>query len=129
MEKKSILKVVLLFLGIIILIAGLWYWTKPEGATAITSDIILFYGRECPHCQDVDKFLEENQMAEKVEFDRLEVFHNQANGKILTEKAQKCGIENEKEIGVPLVYDIQENKCFIGTPEIEDFFAKKAQLK
>lgn len=129
MERKNVIKTVSFLVGIIILIAGLWYWTKPKEATKITTDIVLFYGRECPHCKDLDKFLEENRIAEKVQFDRLEVFHNSKNGAILTEKAQECGIENEKEIGVPFLYDIQENKCFVGAPDIEDFFAKKAQIR
>ena len=59
MEQKQSVKTGLFLFGIAILIAGLWYWTKPEKATEINSEIILFYGRECPHCRDVDKFLEE----------------------------------------------------------------------
>lgn len=109
------------------MIAGLWYGTGSKEATDITSDILLFYGRECPHCKDVDRFIEENKIAEKVKFDRLEIFHNSQNQIILTEKARQCGIEDEKEIGVPFLYDVQENKCFVGTPDIEDFFKKKAQ--
>jgi glutaredoxin len=128
MEKKSILKIVLFLVGIVILIAGLWYWTKPKEATKITTDIVLFYGRECPHCKDLDKFLEENRIAEKVQFDRLEVFHNSKNGVILTEKAQECGI-NESAIGVPFLFDAVEKKCLVGAPDIEDFFAKKAQIR
>ncbi len=126
MEKKSIIKIILLLTGIVILIAGLWYWTKPQEATGITSDVILFYGRECPHCLDVEKFIEENKIAEKVQFDRLEVFHNSKNQAILTAKAQECGI-NEAEVGVPFLFDVVEKKCLIGAPDIEDFFTKKAQ--
>jgi hypothetical protein len=130
MEKKSIAKIILLIAGVLILAGGLWYWTSLENeATPINSSVILFYGRECSHCQDLDKFLAENQMAEKIQFDRLEVFHNPKNRAILTEKAKKCGIENEQEIGVPFLYDIEDNKCFTGTPEIEDFFVKKTQTK
>lgn len=129
MEKKNTIKIVLFIVGIAVLIAGLWYWTGPQEATEITSDILLFYGRECPHCKDVDKFIEENKIAEKVPFDRLEVFHNSQNQAILTAKARQCGIEDEKEIGVPFLYDAQENKCFIGTPEIEDFLAQKARIR
>lgn len=126
MEKKSIIKIILLLVGIIILVAGLWYWTKPEEATGITSDIVLFYGRECPHCREVDKFLEENKLAEKVQFDRLEIFHNAQNRAILTAKARECGIA-DSEIGVPFLFDAVEKKCLAGTPEIEDFFMKRAQ--
>ncbi|MFH1183195.1 MAG: hypothetical protein V1690_02955 [Candidatus Moraniibacteriota bacterium] len=129
MEKKNIVKIILLLTGIIILIAGLWYWTKPKEATGITTDIVLFYGLECPHCQDLEKFVEENKIAEKVQFDRLEVFHNRANRKILAGKARECGIENKKDTGVPFLYDLRENQCFIGTPDIEDFFTKKVQSK
>jgi len=130
MEKEDIAKIILLIVGVVILAGGLWYWTSLENeATPINSNIILFYGRECPHCQDLDKFLAENQMTEKVKFDRLEVFHNPKNRAILTEKAKKCGIENEQEIGVPFLYNIEDNECFTGTPEIEDFFVKKTQTK
>lgn len=126
MEKKNVIKIILLLAGIIILIAGLWYWTKPQEATGITSDVILFYGRECPHCLDLEKFIEENQIAEKVKFDRLEVLHNPKNRAILTAKAQECGI-NDAEVGVPFLFDVVEKKCLIGALEIEDFFVKKTQ--
>jgi len=98
-------------------------------ATPINLDIVLFYGRECPHCLDLEKFIEENKIAEKVQFDRLEVFHNSKNGAILKEKAKGCGIINEQEIGVPFLYDVKENRCLSGTPDIEDFFTKKAQMQ
>lgn len=124
MEKKSVLKIELLLLGIIILVAGLWYWTRPKEVTPITSDIILFYGQECPHCLELEKYLEENQIADKVRYDRLEVFHNSGNQAVLEEKAKECGL-SESEIGVPFLFDATEKKCLMGTPEIEDFFAKK----
>jgi glutaredoxin len=128
MDKKSIVKAVLLLVGIVILIVGLWYWTKPDKATEITSSIIFFYGRECPHCQDVEKFIEENKITEKVQLDRLEVFHNTGNQTIYLEKAKECGINNS-EIIVPFLFDAVENKCLTGTPDIEDFLSKKAQMK
>jgi glutaredoxin len=125
MEKKSILKIALLLVGIGLLIAGLWYWTGPQSATEINSDIVLFYGRECPHCRELEKFLGENKIAEKVKFNQLEVFYNSANQAILTEKAKICGVA-EASIGVPFLFNVLENKCLIGAPDIEDFFAKKA---
>jgi glutaredoxin len=118
----------LLLAGIIILIAGLWYWTKPDKATEITSNIILFYGRECPHCQDVEKFIAENKIAEKIQFDRLEVFHNSQNQAIMAEKAKECGIK-DSEIGVPFLFEAVEKKCLMGTPDIENFFTAQAQNK
>ena len=125
MKRKNAIKTVLLLVAIVILIGGLWYWASLEReATQITSDVILFYGWECPHCQDVDKFLQKNKIADKIQFDRLEVFHNSKNRAILTAKAEECGV-NDTEVGVPLLFDTVEKKCFIGAPNIEDFFTKK----
>jgi hypothetical protein len=128
MKRKNTTKIVLFVVGVIILIVGLWYWTRPQAATPITSDVILFYGRECSHCQEVEEFIAKNKIAEKTQFDNLEVFHNSGNRAVLTEKAKGCEI-NEAEIGVPFLFDAVENKCLVGAPEIESFFAKKAQIR
>ncbi len=129
MEKKKFINWIIFFASLGVLAWGLWQWTNPKEATPITSDILLFYGQECPHCKEVEKFIEENQLTSKLKFDQLEVFHNQENGKILSEIAKKCQIENEDEVGVPFLYDSRENRCYIGTPEIEDFFKEKIQTK
>ena len=129
--KKNILISGIIFLAIFGLIGGLWIWSAGSGeqgnvaATPIVTDINFFYGKECPHCQDVEKFMEENKIAEKVKFDSIEVWHNKANSKILLEKVKECSIA-EDEVGVPLLY--ARGKCIIGAPEIEKFFRQEAGI-
>lgn len=113
-------------------IAGLWFWSSnsekkqaSQEIPQITSNIIFFYGQECPHCKDVEKFLAENNITEKVKFDSLEVSYNKASAKIFFEKAAECGLDKE-EIGVPFIYS--EGECLIGTLEIEAFFKEKAGI-
>lgn len=129
-------KDIIQFLGVIffIIILGfvLWFWSarsekieQNQPATPITSSTILFYGEECPHCKDVEKFIEENKIAEKVKFDSLEVWYNKKNNQLLMEKTRECSIE-KNEIGVPFLYS--EGKCLIGAPDIEKFFKEKAGI-
>jgi len=113
---------------------GLWLWSSSveetenvQEATPIASDsgIILFFGNECPHCHDLDEEIEKNKIAEKVPFDSLEVWHNAENQKIFEDKAFECGYRKE-QLGVPFLY--ADGKCYIGTPDIMEFFRKEAPL-
>jgi len=121
----------ILFVVIVAVAAGLWFWSSSEQAknapaTVITSDIIFFFGQECPHCQDVEKFLAENKISDKVKFDSLEVWHNSANNDVLTQRARECGIPQDK-MGVPFLY--AKGKCYVGTPDVEAFFRQEAGIK
>lgn len=83
------------------------------------TSIIFFYGRECPHCQEVEKFLQENKVAERVSFDSIEVWHNETNSNLLMEKVKICGLSEEK-VGVPLLY--VSGRCLVGAQPVEEFF-------
>jgi glutaredoxin len=87
--------------------------------------MILFYGNECPHCKDLEKFIEQNNIAEKVKFDYLEVWHSKANSRIMMEKAKECEISQDR-LGVPFLY--VKGKCFIGGPEVEKFFRQEVGM-
>lgn len=128
--QKNILTVIVIVVAISVLSVGLWFWSsrsnknnENQEATPITSDIIFFYGKECPHCIETEKFLAENNVAEKIKFDSLEVWYNKKNAALLQEKALECSLKKE-EIGVPFLYS--NGKCLIGSPDIENFFQDKA---
>jgi glutaredoxin-related protein len=84
----------------------------------------LFYGDTCPHCKTVSDWLEKNNVSEKVKFDHLEVYRDKNNSKLLTEKAKSCGLD-EYDIGVPFLYDLENNKCVSGSDKIIEFFESK----
>lgn len=129
---NNFLRIVLVALMFMLLGAGLWLWSSSEQdsgqATPIIagSDIILFYGKECPHCHDLEKKIEEDKLAEKVKFDSLEVWHNAENKKVFVNKAFECGIA-EKDLGVPFLY--AKGECYMGTPDIEKFLKEEAVAK
>lgn len=125
-------KIIIFLLVFIILAGGIWYWgsisqksADEDMAINEKADIILFYGRECPHCKDVEEFIEKNGIREKVSFENVEVWHNKENARIILEKAKECG-QDEKTLAVPFLY--VRGKCLTGAPDIEEFFKKEAGL-
>jgi glutaredoxin len=86
------------------------------------SEIILFYGKGCPHCAVVEEYIKENNIQDKVSFVQKEVYYNQDNAKELLEKAKICGIPTNS-IGVPFLWD--GKNCLIGDRDIINFFKQK----
>lgn len=113
MKLKKQLPAILLTIGVIA-IAVLMAATKKNEA-------ILFYGETCPHCKNVDKYIEENNIRELIEFKELEVSKNQGNASLLNQTARNCGLDTMMGIGVPFFYDGE--KCLMGDVDIIDYFA------
>jgi len=87
--------------------------------------ITLFYGDGCPHCEDVDKFIEENDIKSKVTFEELEVWENKDNAKILDDAAKICELDLDR-IGVPFLF--ARGECYVGGPDVQEFFEKETEL-
>ncbi len=123
-------KMITLALFLAFLIGGVAYWglsEKPDTEEAVlgedSSVATYFYGAECPHCKDVSNFLEENNIAEKVNFVKKEVWHDKKNAKEMKLRAESCNIQPDG-MGVPFVY--ANGECFVGTPSVIGFFKKSA---
>lgn len=137
-KKHYIVLVVVIFLIVIIVVWGLKQETanapvtgagSVKGESAVqdntSSDIIYYYGEECPHCKDVAQFLEDNKIAEKVNFSKKEVWHDTVNAAEMEKKAAECNIQ-KSGMGVPFVY--AKGKCYVGTPDVEAFFKQAAGI-
>ncbi len=122
-------KVIFIIIGIAILIIGIWFWSQmdrenPENKPINReAELVLFYGRECPHCKELEKVIESSGIKEKIDFEELEVYHDKENSIFLLEKAKGCGID-EKDLGVPFFW--ARGECFTGAPEIENFLKEEA---
>lgn len=83
-------------------------------------DYVLFWGDGCPHCVNVEKFLEENPSLQgKLNLKKIEVFNNINGQKVFLEKIKECGLSNG---GVPTLY--KDGKCTQGDQPIIDEFKK-----
>jgi glutaredoxin len=115
--KKN--KTLIIILAIIVVLGGL----SVLGRFTNKSEMILFFGDTCPHCKNVDKYLEDNGIRNKVKFQELEVYQNKANAELLTAIAKKCNLDTTGGVGVPFLYD--GSKCIQGDQPIIDFFKNK----
>ena len=118
----------LYFISILVVaIIGILFFTKhtkhsQQEAVQDNSSIIFFYGDTCPHCKNVEKYFQDNDVHNKIDFEEKEVYKNTDNAKLLADKAKICKIE-ENEIGVPFLW--ADGKCYVGDEEIIKFFNEK----
>lgn len=109
-------KIIKIFIGLFVIIAiacaAVFLTTSAGTATtgslstlssgADETTVYFFYGEECPHCKNVEPFID--NMTKKypdITIQRLEVWHNQTNEKIYTAANAAAGISSPP--GVPEV--------------------------
>ena len=117
----------LIFLGIFIVLGIGLHFLRGKNSSQDLKGIVLFYGIGCPHCAKVEAFIKENKIKEKIAFEEKEVYFNKENAKQLVEVAKNCGF-NEKEIGVPFLWDGEGQRCIVGDEPIINFFKEKLNL-
>ena len=110
-------------------------WSSVFKPDASLDQIILFYGAECPHCQNVEKYISDNKIDQKVKFIRLEVpFGNrnnsqlQANSRVLLGRAQACGITTT-QVAIPFMWNGKSKTCLLGDQDIINYFKNAAEIK
>ncbi len=125
MKKNFILPLVIIIFLILSSVLTISYLNKNRKTNISNkSNLILFYGQGCPHCANVEKFLSENKVKEKISIEEKEVYYNPRNSQLLINIARKCGF-NDNQIGVPFLWDEINNKCIVGDEPIISFFKEK----
>jgi len=88
------------------------------------ADLVLYYGDSCPHCKIVEEYIKNNDPSGKIIINRKEVWSSQDNQKDFLEKATACGLDLNN-LGVPMLYDAVNSKCYEGDQTIIDFLDAK----
>ncbi|MDD4122705.1 MAG: hypothetical protein PHO23_00230 [Candidatus Pacebacteria bacterium] len=90
-----------------------------EDSSVEDPDMILFYSQSCPHCHNVNNFIKENNIDEKINILQLD-----ASGKyneLFVEKVKECNLDSQG-YGVPfLFYNPEDKGCVMGDTPIIDF--------
>ena len=98
-----------------------------SGITQKDTDFILFYGSTCPHCKKVDEFISQYNITKYLKFQQLEVFENEDNANLMTEKQSQCkDLADSDKGGVPFLYSSQ--KCIVGDQPVIDFLKQQAGI-
>jgi glutaredoxin len=112
-------KQILIIIGIIAAGALGYLFLFDKNAAAKT---ILYFGDTCPHCENVEKYIKDNSIDNKIEIERKEVYRNQGNAREMAKKAEQCGLPTG-QIGVPFLWD--NNQCILGDQPIIEYLGKK----
>ena len=117
--KQTISTIVFVFI-IIVLLAAIVYGSSNKNDS---SSLLFFYGNTCPHCKDVELWMEKNNVEKKLDIRKKEVYDNKANALELEREAKQCGLSTDS-IGVPFLYT-PEGTCIMGTPQIINYLQEQ----
>ncbi|MFH1471203.1 MAG: thioredoxin family protein [Candidatus Micrarchaeota archaeon] len=92
-------------------------------ATPVTSDLIEFYGAECPHCANMEPIVSQVESEAGVEFSKLEVWHNIANANVFQKYAGAIKPACGGILGVPAFYNVKTGKAVCGEMPKEKLLA------
>ncbi|MFA6417419.1 MAG: hypothetical protein WCW61_04510 [Patescibacteria group bacterium] len=119
MKIKKYTPAIILVLGVAALLAIMSFSQQSQNVEP-GNDKILFYGDTCPHCKNVEEFMNTNGTRDKLSFRELEVYRNQTNAQLLGATAKKCNLDASAGVGVPFFYDGE--KCLMGDQDIINYF-------
>lgn len=121
---KKILLLVSTFIAVIFFSACS---EKTVEVTTNDSEVILFFSNMCPHCKNVEDFVEANGVKEKVNFVQKEVGmlgEAKSNSNFMLEKQKACSVEKDYLGAVPFLWT-KDGKCLMGDVDIINFFKAK----
>ena len=132
--NKKVIGIILGVVSVMIIALVIWGVRQPKrmpfspGSSNgdVQADIIYYFGQGCSHCDNVEKFLADKKISEKVLFASKEVWQNRNNESEMESRAQECGLDPTK-VGVPFVFS--REKCYVGETEVENFFKKEAGVQ
>lgn len=89
-------------------------------------DIVFYTGQECPRCKKIEKFIDDNKLADKISLTQKEVLHNSQNNSDMKEKAMECLLDSSN-VGLPFLWS--KGKCYEGETKVQNFLKKEAGLQ
>ncbi len=122
MHTKKIIAYLALGIGLSL---GVYLLFRPHSAvqTPYTGNPVLYTRYDCPHCKNVEKYITDNKIEEKIKLEQKEI-HQTANADDFTKKAKACGLL-ETEMGVPMLYD--GTRCYLGDQDIINYLIEKTK--
>jgi glutaredoxin len=109
----------------LVIIGVLLYLTLNEPVTISSEEISLFYSSTCPHCKNVEDFIENNSLEERLNISQKNVaLPNNINE--YNSAADICKIP-EEERGIPLLY--YNGSCYLGDLDAIDFLKQAGGIE
>ncbi|MDP1884302.1 MAG: nitrophenyl compound nitroreductase subunit ArsF family protein [Candidatus Moranbacteria bacterium] len=85
-------------------------------------NITFYSGDNCPNCVNIQKYLADNGVKEKMAFEEKNVDKNETDAEQMAEDAMRCNVDPEA-FGVPFLW--ADGKCYTNEKDIIDLFKQK----
>lgn len=104
----------------IIIVLGVFVFAKNSPSPLpLPTSYEYYWGEGCPHCANVEKFLETWERKDQVKIEKKEVYNDKNNANYLSRRAAYCKI-NANSVGIPFLFT-PEGKCLSGDEPIIEF--------
>lgn len=120
-RSSRLVKPLLGGVGVIVFLAVVFFAAR-SGGGGLPEGVVLYWGEGCPHCAKVDAFITENNVEQKVRFERKEVYTNRRNAREMGRAAKQCGLPTDN-IGIPFLWT--GTQCLTGDKDIIAFFQQQ----
>ncbi|MCU0652830.1 MAG: hypothetical protein MUD10_01050 [Candidatus Pacebacteria bacterium] len=117
--KKLAISLIILIAASAFTFNALYDEKRPSGNSQ-NETLVFYYGSTCPHCKVVEDDLAHNDPSTTLQITQKEAWSDQANANDYINKAKTCMIY-EGQITVPMLWDANSQKCFVGDQPIIDF--------
>jgi len=107
--------------GVIVFLTVVFFVAR-SGGGGLPEGVVLYWGAGCPHCAQVDAFITENNVEQKVRFERKEVYTNRRNAREMGRAAKQCGLPTDN-IGIPFLWTGAQ--CLTGDKDIIAYFQQQ----
>jgi glutaredoxin len=112
--------------SILIIIGGVFLLSNDPGDNPQADPPTLpeayeyYWGEGCPHCANVEEFLNTWENKDKVQVDKKEVYKDQDNINLFQSRVKYCELPNN-QVGVPFLFT-PEGECVVGDTPIINLF-------
>ena len=110
-----------LFLAIFLLL--LFLGTVSSVFAENPPEIYLFYGTGCPHCAEVERYFDEEDLFKRYPVEKKEIYFDRDNAVLFNDLMDELGIPTGSR-GVPTI--VIGNKILVGDREIVESFITEA---
>jgi len=124
--RKNLLFPFIVAIAAIVVVALFVVLVKLSHPARPDSGLTFFYSTSCPHCANVEDFFVANDVEKNISINKVEINGSTENAKLFYDTNIKCGITNQKEMGVPLLWD--GTTCVNGDEPIINYFKNKLGL-
>lgn len=124
--KKNLTFPIIITIVVIAVVAFFVVMIKQTHPTLPDSGLTFFYSTTCPHCKNVEDFFAANEVDKKIAIKQVEISSSTENAQLFYDTNIACGITDQKEMGVPLLWD--GTTCVNGDEPIITYFKNKLGL-